>query len=146
MDWIYLFLSFDGRISRKPYWIGTIALNFAVLAAYFMCDYFDQQRLDDIIYLALHYPVFAVLLKRANDRETPYWIPFSYLILSILLGVLSVLGLDRSADNPSTVSWIFLIVSLLWLPVSLYLIFDLGFRRGAHGPNRFGPDPLEIHA
>ena len=22
-------------------------------------------------------------------------------------------------------------------------IFELGFRRGTHGPNRFGPDPLE---
>lgn len=22
-------------------------------------------------------------------------------------------------------------------------VFELGFRRGTHGPNRFGPDPLE---
>jgi len=142
MDWNHLFFGFDGRISRKPYWIGTIALIAGEVACFLIADYFEQHRLSDIIGIAFLYPEFAVILKRAHDRETPYWIPFSYLILSVLLGAVSILGLDGPTDNPSVLSWLVLIPLLV---VSLYLIVDLGFRVGTRGPNRFGPDPLAGH-
>lgn len=140
MNWTYLFFSFDGRINRKPYWIGTIALICGEIVCYLIADYFEQSRTFDIIGLAFLYPEFAVIIKRAHDRETPYWIPISYLVLSVLLSALSVFGIDGTIDNPSVVYWIVLVPLLL---VSLYLMIDLGFRTGTPGPNRYGADPLE---
>jgi len=36
MDWNYLFTSFDGRISRQPFWIGTLVLWVASLVVSFV--------------------------------------------------------------------------------------------------------------
>jgi uncharacterized membrane protein YhaH (DUF805 family) len=140
MDWAYLFFRFDGRISRKPYWIASGVLIFTVLVCVIGASYFEQERLFGVVGLAFLYPDFAVLIKRAHDRETPSWIPILYLVLSLLQNTLSILELDGPYDNPNTLFWI---VFLPLLVVSLYLIVDLGFRKGIRGPNRFGPDPLE---
>ncbi len=142
MDWTHLFLSFDGRISRQPYWIGTIALIVAEVACFLVGDYFEQHRLIDVIDLAFLYPEFAVILKRAHDRDMRYWIPFSYLIMSVLLSGVSIFELDGPTDNPSKLYWAVLIPLLI---VVLYLIVELGFRKGTRGPNRFGPDPIAGH-
>jgi uncharacterized membrane protein YhaH (DUF805 family) len=142
MDWTYLFVRFDGRISRQPYWIGTIALIVVEVACFLIGDYFEQNRLIDVIDLAFLYPEFAIILKRANDRDMRHWIPFSYLILSVLLDAVSIFELGGPTDNPSMLYWVILIPLLI---VALYLIVDLGFRKGTNGPNRYGPDPLAEH-
>jgi uncharacterized membrane protein YhaH (DUF805 family) len=142
MDWTYLFVRFDGRISRQPYWIGTIALIVVEVACFLIGDYFEQNRLIDVIDLAFLYPEFAIILKRANDRDMRHWIPFSYLILSVLLDAVSILELGGPTDNPSMLYWVILIPLLI---AALYLIVDLGFRKGTNGSNRYGPDPLAGH-
>jgi uncharacterized membrane protein YhaH (DUF805 family) len=141
MNWAYLFLRFDGRISRKPYWIAFCSLTVASLGSLFVFYYLGQDRLSNITDLALLYPEFAVLTKRAHDRETPIWIVIAYLALSALLSVISFLGFDGPFNNPSTLYWI--VVVPMWIAAT-YLIIDLGFRRGTRGPNGFGPDPLEM--
>jgi uncharacterized membrane protein YhaH (DUF805 family) len=140
VDWAYLFLRFDGRISRKPYWIATCLLIAAGLFSWLIAYHFGGDRLTAVPDLALMYPEFAVVIKRAHDRETPLWILISYFFLSILVNALTILGLTGPIDDTST---LYLIVLLPWLAVGLFLLVDLGFRKGIRGPNRFGPDPLE---
>lgn len=142
MDWTYLFFSFDGRISRKPYWIASGILIVASVLVVVLFDQPDERRLGSLLDLALVYPDYAVVFKCAHDREMQMWIPTLSLILSALAAIVGILGLDGTFDNPTPLYWI---IGLPNLAVALYLIADLGFRRGTSGPNRYGPDPLVGH-
>lgn len=140
MDWIHLFFSFNGRISRKPYWIAfCILIAISIFVAVFFYS-IDQRPLGGVFDLAVLYPNYAVIFKRAHDRDMATWIPSLALILSILLTFVSILGLDGPFDDPSR---LYLVIALPTLAVALYLLADLGFCRGTPGPNRYGPDPLE---
>jgi uncharacterized membrane protein YhaH (DUF805 family) len=140
MDWIHLFFSFNGRISRQPFWIAScILIAISIVLAVFFYS-IDRRPLGGVLDLAVLYPNFAVIFKRAHDRDMAIWIPSLALILSILLTFIEILGLDGPFDDPSR---LYFVVALPTLAVALYLLVDLGFRRGTHGPNRHGPDPLE---
>src|SRR4051794_14366232 len=82
MDWTYLFFSFDGRISRKPYWIATCALIAATFISIWIQVYVAEPRLGAILNLALLYPDLAVMVKRAHDRQMPIWIVLASAILA----------------------------------------------------------------
>jgi uncharacterized membrane protein YhaH (DUF805 family) len=140
MNFSYLFLEFNGRISRGPYWIGFCLLFPAALVAWLIASNLGGERLAAIVELAFLYPELAVIVKRANDREMPGWILMAYFLLSVCATALTVFGLAGPADEPGPLYW------LVFLPlavVGLFLLVDLGFRQGQHGPNRYGPDPLE---
>ena len=114
MDWNYLFTSFDGRISRQPFWIGTIVLWVVSLIANFIIGLiFGSGALGNILAflvgLALLYPSLAVAAKRWHDRDKSGW--WSLILLIPFIG------------------WIWYLVECGCLP-------------GTPGPNRFGPDPL----
>ncbi len=142
MDWAYLFLSFNGRISRKPYWIGSSIIIVASILVVLLTYNFDDHELGGVADLALLYPDYAVVFKRAHDRDMPIWIPTLSLILSALLSSIGMLGLDGPFESPTPLFWI---VAVPTIAIALYLIVDLGFRKGTRGPNRYGPDPLEGH-
>jgi len=142
MDWANLFLRFGGRIGRKQFWIGS-AIIIAIAASYeFLFNFLDERWLTGIADLVVLYPDYAVVFKRAHDREMPIWIPTLSLVLSVLVAIVATLGLDGPYDNPTPLYWA---TMLPLLAVALYLIVDLGFFRGVGGPNRYGPDPLERH-
>jgi len=91
MDWKYLFLDFEGRIGRKDFWIGSVALVFAFAAIRLLIF-----PLSWLAWLALSYPAFAVLIKRCHDRgKSGLWsllafVPFVGLIWAIIdLGILT---------------------------------------------------------
>ena len=135
MNWTYLLTSIEGRISRKPFWIALlvfIALEFAAYVAV-------GERWSSIVSPLLAYPEFAVFAKRGHDRDAPTWIPGVGFAGSVVLDLLTLLGLTGSAENPSTLYY------AVGIPVGLLiliLLIDFGFRRGTVGPNRYGPDPL----
>jgi uncharacterized membrane protein YhaH (DUF805 family) len=136
-----LFFSFDGRIGRQSYWLGFGLLVATALACWtIVIGLGGDERAIAILELLLIYPEFAVTLKRANDRETPLPVVIAYFVLEAALSGLTMLGLSGPAGEASGLFWI---VFLSWLAVGLYLLVELGFRRGVHGPNRFGPDPLQ---
>ena len=140
MDWAHLFLRFDGRISRKQFWIGS-AVIIAVSVSYdFLFTYLDERWLTGVGDLVVLYPDYAIVFKRAHDRDMAIWIPVLSLVLSILVAIVAILGLDGPYDDPTT---LYSATMLPLLAVALYLIVDLGFFRGVRGPNRYGPDPLE---
>jgi uncharacterized membrane protein YhaH (DUF805 family) len=139
MDWVHLFTSFEGRISRRPFWIALmvfIAIDIATTLT------IEDDRWNAALDLVLTYPQFAVCAKRGHDRNTPMWVVGLFFALGIVFDLMMLGGLITNAilRNPPT-----LLMALL-VPYSIFalaLLIDLGFRRGTVGPNRYGPDPLE---
>jgi uncharacterized membrane protein YhaH (DUF805 family) len=74
IDWVALFNSFDGRISRKQFWMAMGVLIVAELIGNFVGAVIGGDRLTAIIDLAFTYPEFAVAVKRGHDRNTPLWL------------------------------------------------------------------------
>ncbi len=70
MDWQQLFTSFEGRISRQPFWIGTGVL-FAVNVAVSLV--IGGGFVGAVIGLALIYPSVCVSIKRWHDRGKSGW-------------------------------------------------------------------------
>ena len=70
MDWKNLFLSWEGRINRQPFWIGMIilfvanALNGAL---------FGYAILGTLIGFGLAYCGVCVCIKRCHDRGKSGW-------------------------------------------------------------------------
>jgi uncharacterized membrane protein YhaH (DUF805 family) len=139
MDWLYLFNGFDGRISRKTFWIAFAVLAVAELAAHLVAEQIQGDRLSAIVDLAFTYPELAVAVKRARDRNLPLWLLGAFFGASVVLDLLTVLGLAGTAEEPSGLS---LLIALPFTIFGLALLVELGFRRGTVGPNQYGPDPL----
>jgi uncharacterized membrane protein YhaH (DUF805 family) len=139
MDWAYLLNSFEGRISRKTFWIAMAVLVVAEILAHFVADALQGDRLSAIVDLAFTYPEFAIAAKRAHDRDLPIWILIVFFGGGALLDLFTVLGLAGSNEEPSVLS---LIIAVPFTVMLVALMIELGFRRGTIGPNRHGPDPV----
>jgi uncharacterized membrane protein YhaH (DUF805 family) len=139
MDWTYLLNSFDGRISRKTFWIAMAALTVAELFGHFFAEAIQGDRLSAIVDLAFTYPEFAIATKRAHDRNLPLWLLIAFFGAGAVLDLFAVLEMTGSDDEPNVLS---LAVALPFTMLGLALLFELGFRRGTIGPNPHGPDPL----
>jgi uncharacterized membrane protein YhaH (DUF805 family) len=121
MDWNYLFLKMDGRINRRPFWLGILAIVVVSVVAAIIDAILGLPRfganeysggtgiLGIIVGLALIYPSICLSGKRWHDRDKSAW--------WILIGLIPIIG------------WIWALV-------------ETGFLAGTRGPNRFGPDPL----
>jgi len=107
-----LFFSFNGRASRRQFWLYGVAalLGLALLGhALLGIARVRTHTADLVVNLLLLWPALAVSVKRWHDRDkSGAW---------VLLNLLPVIG---------------------WL----WALLDNGFVRGTVGPNRYGPDPL----
>jgi len=139
MDWVHLFTSFDGRISRQPFWIA-LAMFLVIDVASTLT--IEQDRLSAVLDLVLTYPQFAVCAKRGHDRNTASWVVGLFFALGVVLDLM-MLGwwiAKTNLSNPTPLVYALLVPLGI---LGLALIVDLGFRRGTVGPNRYGPDPLD---
>ena len=115
MDWNYVFLSFQGRLNRQPFWIATLVLWLLSMGVTFVTSIlFGSQSavttfVQAVVALVLLIPSLAVAVKRYHDRNKPGW--------WILIVFIPIIGL-------------------------VWYIVELGFLPGTPGPNRYGPDPL----
>jgi len=57
----------------------------------------------------------------------------------MLVAFTNLFGLTDDPKNPNWLDWI---LGLCTIVIGLAFLFELGFRRGTAGENRFGPDPL----
>src|SRR5688572_18811344 len=79
MDWSYLFTNFDGRISRQPFWIGTLTLWIASIALSILAGIIvgpastAMMFIQVVIGLAFLVPSLAVAAKRYHDRDKSGW-------------------------------------------------------------------------
>lgn len=145
----HLFFGFDGRISRRQWWLAMLPLLLASLVASFVANpmsWFSDlmaQRgpnlAETLFNLALLIPETAVTVKRFNDRNWPRWLPYGYAAALLLYIVLDHNRLILSGHVPTVIELGF---ASSVAAIMLVIIIDNGFLRGTVGPNQFGPDPL----
>jgi len=75
----------------------------------------------------------ATTIKRLHDRDKSGWWIVAFFVAPAVLNAIA----DRLDDSNAAVALLLVGVSL-----NLWGSFELLFRKGASGPNRFGPDPL----
>jgi uncharacterized membrane protein YhaH (DUF805 family) len=136
VNWTDLFTSFDGRISRQPFWIGVLILVAIEIAAYYALS----ERLSSILGLLLAYPEFAVFAKRGHDRNVPAWVAALVMAGAVILALMDLFGLAGTTERRSTA---FMVVGIPVVITFVILLVDFGLRRGTAGPNQYGPDPLK---
>jgi uncharacterized membrane protein YhaH (DUF805 family) len=140
MDWKYLFTSFDGRINRKPYWIGALILVVAALVVQGIAYGVGGEALAIILSLVFLYPSFALNVKRAHDRDMPSLLVAIFFAILIVVDVMQLLGVGQTEEGPTTP---YLLVTIPWSLFAIYMFVQLGCLRGTEGANQYGPDPLE---
>lgn len=147
MDLNHLFTSFDGRINRRPFWMGILLLiAFAIVVMIVLGSIVGRQSrvfavIVLLLQLALLYPWLALSVKRLHDRGRPDY--FAYIIIApgLLNGVTNALGITGDQLNISLLEYL---LGLIILIVGIWALIELGFLRGLVGPNAYGPDPLEV--
>ncbi len=112
MDWQNLFLTYEGRLNRQPFWIGNIVLTVInVIGSLIGMAIGDAiGTLISVIFgLAVLVPAIFIAIKRCHDRDKSGW-------------------------------WICIV--FIPLIGAIWYLIEFGFLRGTEGPNRYGPDPL----
>ena len=56
-----------------------------------------------------------------------------------MLDLLTVLEMTGTDEQPTMVS---VLIAVPFTILALFLLVELGFRKGVEGPNQYGPDPL----
>jgi uncharacterized membrane protein YhaH (DUF805 family) len=153
MKWLPFFGNFDGRISRKTFWLVSIAVFviqvlIAVIAAVTAEGMANEAAGDvamDIVLFIFLYPQFIISVKRGQDRNISTWVIGAAFILLALFDVFRFAGWLPIHPNQNTFSATdlnaFAFILIVGV-ISLALLVELGFRRGTPGPNRYGSDPL----
>jgi len=116
-----LLFSFNGRINRAKYWLGTVCLIvvYVILAVVSGAAMSSDGSMGIvgiiamIIYVAMIWPSVALGVKRFHDRDKSGW--------WVLIAFVPVIG-------------------------GLWYLIECGFLEGTKGPNKFGPDPLAAAA
>lgn len=148
MDWQALFLSADGRIGRKDFWIGALIL----MVAWLLAPVFHL--LAPIVWLLLLYPWVCVFSKRLHDFGrsgflivVPFLVGAVAVALGLAFGGAAALGSLWAAAFGGAVSWAMVIGGLgvmagfLALAGVAKVIFILwvGLSPSDPGPNLYGP-------
>lgn len=150
MNWKFLFLALEGRIPRLSFWIGVALLIGAELIVLSLCGMWSWDAatnpaplwfrgLQFVASLLVAYPLYAVLLKRLHDRNSPGTLAVVTIGLMLVSDFVNIIWPMEIPNDLTAAGYIFN-VPLLLLIVAMAI--ELGLRRGTVGPNRFGPDPL----
>ena len=120
MNWVHLFTSFEGRITRQPFWIA--------LAVFIAIDIASTLTIEDdqwsaVLDLVMTYPQFAVCAKRGHDRNTPGWVGGLFFALAVALDLMTLGGWIGKPDlsNPTPLVYVFAVPLLVF---GLALIVD----------------------
>lgn len=114
----------DGRARRRVWWTALALLVTLPVAAVFIAI-----ELAAIVFVVLGWNLVAATVRRAHDFDSHGLLP----VLSLTgpgFATVAVTQMASGADFP-------IVPVVLSLLVARQL-FDLGFRKGTDGPNRFG--------
>jgi uncharacterized membrane protein YhaH (DUF805 family) len=148
MNLSYLYTSFDGRINRQPYWLGTIILVVVMLVIIFAVGFaigipdtidFRFRLVTFILQLVFLYPSAALMVKRLHDRNRPTYFAAFILVPVILKGLTDLIGM--TGDPFSATALDYILNGIIFI-VAIWFFIELGILRGTVGPNQYGPDPL----
>jgi uncharacterized membrane protein YhaH (DUF805 family) len=152
MDWRTLFLSPDGRIGQKDFWIGVLILFVIWLLTPIL------HILAPVAWLLLLYPWVCVFAKRLHDFGksgmwilAPFIVGFCAAVLGAIFGGVTVVSAIWTAmvGGGQAVSWAVLLgalgTMLAFLAVAgvvkIVFILWVGLHGGDQGDNRYGPPP-----
>ena len=165
-----LFTSMDGRINRRPFWMGVIVMIIAAIVVSFILMTImgvslfsmasggvDADALmamtrtgawaNLIVWLIFAYPSAALMIKRRHDRGSSgieVWVLLGLNALAILLQALGIGYTVQTIANTTIImpGLLNTILSILSGLLGLYLLVVCGFLKGTPGANAYGPDPL----
>lgn len=144
MDWKTLFLSGEGRIGRRDFWIGFLI----IMAASFVLGFIPI--IGAILGLVLIWPQVCIHAKRLHDMGRTAWlilIPMAVSLMAMIVvvaaGGVAALSGDASAVSGAAFGMIglALLVSLL---VSLAFLAWVGLTPSQPGDNQFGPPARQL--
>jgi len=121
MDFMHIFLSFNGRLRRLHFWVGLIIL----------------WVIEMIIFAVLIGP--AVAAAAAGGGGVGPLGLIGYLLLLALLWPALAIQVKRWHDRDK--SWVWVFISFIPLVGALWVLIECGFLDGTPGPNKFGPSP-----
>lgn len=103
-----LFLSYQGKIGRKEFWIGIVSIVavslFLQTVIYSAVNYSDAQLVALLSTVIFVYPGFAIYVKRCRDRGLSLW--WLLMIIVPIVGLIWVvlnLGMRQGIADMSTV-------------------------------------------
>ena len=140
-----IYTSFEGRISRRPFWIATVLLvviAVAILMASLIIvgerDYAAIRLNSFIMTLAFLYPLLAVWVKRLHDRGRPGYMVVVFLVPWLLHQILNLVGITGDPTAINSLDVLFFGINFV---IGIWFFIDLGLLRGTRGTNAYGPDP-----
>jgi len=154
MDFRYLYTSFDGRINRKPFWIGCllmvvagVILSIVIVMPLTAVSPTLGALAGLILSLAFLYPAAALGVKRLHDQDKPGTLMAVFMAPGLITQIGDLLGITGSEQMiagqsimlPNTLGWL---LNLVTLVIGIWALVTLGFRKGTTGPNSYGDDPL----
>ena len=144
MDWQTLFFTTGGRISRAQFIWAILAYACVLFLCFFTAVVLlttDWRNAPLFVYVCFglllslsFFSIVAVAIKRLHDRDKVGWWAVPFIILPALL---SSAASDLVTPFAGSVLYACSGLLLLWGFVELACL------RGTHGPNKFGPDPLQ---
>lgn len=147
MDWKTIYLTSNGRMGQRDFWIAWAILFVAALVASMV------PVIGHLITLVLIYPFVCIAAKRLHDfgrsgwlAAVPYVVAFAAAVVGGVMGgmamMLGALG-GRGAAGAAAVGGFGLMVLLMSLAALAGLAFLLwvGLTRGDPQPNAYGPPP-----
>ncbi len=143
MNPLQLFTSVEGRISRRSFWLGIVAITVVGVPAILVATLIGGGTAGAIANLFFLWCGFALSAKRAQDRGRHYLFVAAYFALVAVLSSLSTTQSRMMGKMAAEPSPLLIVVSLFFIVYVGFLFVELGLRRGTVGPNRYGPDPLE---
>lgn len=146
---IRLFTSFEGRISRRAFWLGLIAL--ILISPFSIGAILSKDPFSEALAsigslglvglgwsLALLYPLAALIAKRLHDRDKTAVLAALFYAPAAVNAVVGFTGWTWLADKAL---YVMSALGLLLGGVSAWFLVELGFFPGTRGPNKYGPDP-----
>ena len=118
---------FDGRLSRRPYWLALLAVLLVDSIAFGIIGGFELFDGDML----------------AVERKGPSRL-WALLVVPPSLWIGLVLSVKRWHDRNKSGRWV--LINLVPVVGWLWHLIECGFLRGTIGPNRFGQDPLRPRA
>lgn len=143
------FFSARGRISRREYWLGLLALIAISMMVSALVDPGAMKFENGVVQsptlagtiwnLLITWPSTAIAIKRFNDRDWPHWLGYA---LGGLMGVLVVANYHGFLLDPDQMNQGEKLVLLGLVVAFFWSIIENGFHAGTSGPNRYGSNPL----
>jgi uncharacterized membrane protein YhaH (DUF805 family) len=141
-----IYTSFEGRITRKPFWVATILLAAVALAILFASlwavgerDYMAIRLNGFVVTLVFLYPLLAVWVKRLHDRGRPGYMVIVFLVPWLLHQIANLIGITGDPTSVNSLDVLFFGVNIV---IGIWFVIDLGILRGTRGENPHGPDRL----